>query len=211
APAREGARPRREPRRESLGRRRDPDADGAVRLVRRAPGAFQRWREGSGVNGGTAPPDGLRRLIRTPAPPPRLPPAEALPANAETSRALVADLARGAGSTHRDLLREVGDEVVISVDELARRAEFLLACLVLPAAGTHYEVLGLERDASAHEVRRRWAALMQRYHPDHFGGGEGRGGGLDAQARRVIEAYHTVKDPERPRPCDPALASQAPR
>src|SRR5262249_51474211 len=133
------------------------------------------------------------------------------PANDETFRALVADLARGDGSAYRELLREVGDEVVISVDELARRAEFLLACLVLPAAGTHYEVLGLERNASAHEVRRRWAALMQRSHPDHFGGGDGRGGWLDAQARRLIEAYHTLKDPERRRRYDAELSSQAPR
>jgi ketosteroid isomerase-like protein len=157
------------------------------------------------------PPEDVRRLIRTLAVHPVLPPAEALPANDETFRALVADLARGPGSTYRDRLREVGEEVVISVDELARRAEFLLACLVLPTAGTHYEVLGLERDAPAYEIRKRWAALMQRYHPDHFGGGDGRGGWLDAQARRLIEAYHALKDPERRRRYDAELASQPPR
>jgi len=157
------------------------------------------------------PLDDVRRLIRTLAVHPVLPPAEALPANDESLRALVADLARGPGSTHRDLLREVGEDVVISVDELARRAEFLLACLVLPTAGTYYEILGLERDAPAHEIRKRWATLMQRYHPDHFGGGDGRGGWLDAQARRLIEAYHALKDPERRRQYDAELASQAPR
>jgi DnaJ-domain-containing protein 1 len=156
-------------------------------------------------------PEDVRRLVRTLAAHPVLPPLEALPAGDEAFAALVADLARGPGSTHWDVLREVGEEVVLPADELARRAEFLLACLVLPAAGTHYEVLGLEPDAPQQEIRRRWAALMQRYHPDHFGGGNGRGGWLDAQARRLIEAYHALKDPERRRQYDADLASEAAR
>jgi curved DNA-binding protein CbpA/ketosteroid isomerase-like protein len=157
------------------------------------------------------PAENVRRLVRTLAAHPVLPPVEALPVDDETFAALVADLARGPGSTHWDVLREVGEEVVIPVDELARRAEFLLACLVLPMAGTHYEVLGLERDAPAHEIRRRWATLIQRYHPDHFGGGNGRSGWLDAQARRLIEAYHALKDPERRRQYDAELAGEAAR
>ncbi|MGH7265296.1 MAG: J domain-containing protein, partial [Candidatus Rokuibacteriota bacterium] len=136
------------------------------------------------------------RLLHLLAVHPVLPPAEALPPNDAALQSLVADLARAEGSDHADLLRELGHDRAIPVAEIARRARFLLACLLLPPAGTHYEVLGLSSDASTAEVRKRWAAMIQRYHPDHFGGAPG-GGWLDGQARRLIEAYQVLKDPVR--------------
>jgi hypothetical protein len=138
----------------------------------------------------------VRRLLHLLAAYPVLPPGEALPPNDAALQSLVADLARAEASDHAGLLREYGHDLAIPVAELARRAQFLLACLLLPPAGTHYEVLGLTADASTAEVRKRWAALIQRYHPDHFGGAPG-GGWLDGQARRLIEAYQVLKDPAR--------------
>ena len=79
----------------------------------------------------------LPRLLRILAAHPVLAPAELLPPNDESFQSLLADLARAEGSNHVDALREVAADLAIPLTELARRAEFLLACLVLPASGTH--------------------------------------------------------------------------
>lgn len=145
----------------------------------------------------------VRRIIQLLASHPVLPPAEELPSNDDALHTLLADLARGDRSTHAEPLREVGDTLMISVEELARRAEFLLACLVVPVSGTHYDVLRVAPDASPREIRKRWAFLIQRYHPDRFGGGGS--GWLEGQARRLIEAYEMLRDPERRRQYDAQL------
>ena len=92
------------------------------------------------------------------------------------------------------------------VDELARRAQFLLTCLLMPASGTHYEALGVAPDATRQQIRQRWATLMQRYHPDHLSGSAPGSNWLEGQARRLIEAYNTLKDPARRRAYDAQLA-----
>lgn len=145
----------------------------------------------------------LRQFARHPV----LPPAEGLPANDEAFRALVADLTRGDRSSHGAVLREVAEGAGLTVEELARRARFLLACLLIPASGTHYEVLGVAPNATTREIRRRWAALIRRYHPDRFSAGGGDW--LGEQARRVLEAYQTLKDPARRRRYDLELARRS--
>jgi len=152
--------------------------------------------------------EALLRVIRILAAHRVLPPPEALPPSDEAFHALLADLARGGGSSHAGTLRAVSADLRIPVEELSRRAQFLLACLLLPASGTHYEVLGVARDATKQEIRKRWAALIQRYHPDRLGGASAGSGWLDGQARRLIEAYHTLKDPARRRAYDAQLAGE---
>lgn len=142
------------------------------------------------------------RLVRLLALHPVLP-GELAPPATPAVQALLADLARGARSSRAVALREVAAEQAIPVAELARRAEFLLACLALPVTGTHYQVLGVPETATTREIRRRWAALMQRYHPDRAGGD---GGWLDRQARRLLEAYEVLRDPARRGAYDLALA-----
>jgi ketosteroid isomerase-like protein len=149
------------------------------------------------------------RLVRTLAAYPVLPPAEALPPNDEVFQGMLADLAQGEGSSDAPVLREVSTESLISVDELCRRARFLLSCLLLPTSGTYYDALGLSADAPTREIRKRWAVLIRRYHPDGRGGGAGRSGWLDERARRLIEAYQTLKDPERRRQYDAQLRGGA--
>src|SRR5262249_52378728 len=83
----------------------------------------------------------------------------------------------------------------VPLDEIARRAQFMLGCLLLPASGTFYEALDVAPDASAAEIRERWTAAIHRYHPDHFGG---QNPWLDVQARRLIEAYETLRGPPGP-------------
>jgi DnaJ-domain-containing protein 1 len=148
----------------------------------------------------------VRRLVGVLAAHPILPPIEAVSSDTEALRSVLADLARGEDSSEVETLRAVAADLVVPVEELIHRAQFVLACLVLPPTGTHYEVLGVEPDATPQEIRRRWAELIQRYHPDRFGG---TNSWLDGQARRLIEAYHTLKDPDRRQTYDAQLAYSA--
>src|SRR5262245_43627025 len=146
----------------------------------------------------------VARLLRVLAAHPVLPPIDAVSSDTETLRSVLADLARGEDSSEVETLHAVAQDVVVPVEELTQRAQFVLACLILPSSGTHYEVLGVAPDAPVQEIRRRWADLIQRYHPDRFGGGSSW---LDGQARRLIEAYHTLKDPIRRAIYDAQLAT----
>src|SRR5262249_50896411 len=148
----------------------------------------------------------VRRLLGVLAAHPILPPIEAVSTDTEALRSGLADLARGEDSSEAETMRAVAEDLVVPVEELTHRAQFVLACLILPPGGTHYEALGVEPDATPQEIRRRWAELIQRYHPDRFGGGKSW---LDGQARRLIEAYHTLKDPDRRQTYNAQLAHAA--
>lgn len=130
-----------------------------------------------------------------------LPPPRVLPGDSEELRAALAEIVEGPRSRHTALIREVAASHGVSVEEIVRRAAFLLACLVLPAAGSHYELLGVAPTASSREIRKRWATLIQRYHPDRTGPEDG----LAEQARRIIEAYQTLRDAGRRRQYDAEL------
>jgi len=133
-------------------------------------------------------------LVRLLAAHPVLPPGDVLPARSPLVRELLADLAQGEQSRHVERLRVIAGAEGISVEELARRARFLLICLELPRVGTHYDVLGVSRAATTREIRSRFAELIRLHHPDRVGPG---GGWLEEQARRLIEAYETLRDQER--------------
>ena len=143
------------------------------------------------------------QLLHTLAAYPVLPAMDRLPANDEVLHGLLADLAGGERSRYAEMVGHVATEAGITADELARRAEFLLACLILPRAETYYEMLGVAPTATPAEIRKRWATLIQRYHPDHF---ERSDGWVSDQARRLIEAYQTLRDAERRRRYDAVLA-----
>jgi hypothetical protein len=115
---------------------------------------------------------------------------------------ILADLSRAERSEHADVLREVSEERGVAIEELARRAQLTLACLLLPASGTYYEILAVQPHASTRQIRQHWAAAIRRYHPDRFGG---QNPWLETQAQRLIEAYETLRDPERRRRYDAEL------
>jgi DnaJ-domain-containing protein 1 len=150
----------------------------------------------------------VRQVARALASHPVLPSLSELSRDDGSLRQLLADLARGNKSPHAGIMREASEEQGVSVDEIARRAQFMLACLLLPVSGTFYEILGVAPRATAAEIREHWTAAIRRYHPDHFGG---QNPWLDAQARRLIEAYETLRDPERRRQYDADLAWRHPR
>jgi len=150
-------------------------------------------------------PEHVDQLLHTLAAHPVLPSMDRLPANDEVLHALLAELAGGERSRYAERVGRVATEAGITPEELARRAKFLLACLILPQAGTYYEMLGVAPSARPEEIRKRWATLIQRYHPDHFDRSDGW---VSDQARRLIEAYQTLRDPERRRHYDAELASE---
>jgi hypothetical protein len=131
-----------------------------------------------------------------------LPPPGSLPPDSDALRAALGEIVRGSRSAHAALIRQVAASRHVGVEELVRRARFVLACVALPSNGTYYELLGVTPRASSREIRRRWATLIQRYHPDHAGSE----GGLEDQARRLIEAYQTLRDPEQRRCYDAELS-----
>lgn len=74
-----------------------------------------------------------------------------------------------------------------------------------PSAPTHYDVLGISRDADANEVRRAWKTLVQVWHPDRFTGPE-----VDAAQERaaaINDAYSTLRDMGRRAAYDCRLAA----
>ncbi len=65
------------------------------------------------------------------------------------------------------------------------------------SADTHYEVLGVEADATQDDIKAAYRRLSRQVHPDQ--------GGSGALFRRVTEAYETLSDPERRKAYDDAL------
>jgi hypothetical protein len=61
---------------------------------------------------------------------------------------------------------------------------------------THYEVLGVEPDASADEIRTAYLALARLHHPDRFGAAEAPAG-TDERMRDLNAAWRALSDPDR--------------
>lgn len=68
----------------------------------------------------------------------------------------------------------------------------------------YYGVLGLARNASEEEIRRRFKALARERHPDHFRGDEKARAEKEFQA--ITEAFNVLADPERRRIHDQDLS-----
>src|SRR5689334_19030064 len=56
----------------------------------------------------------------------------------------------------------------------------------------YYAALGVERGASADEIKKAYRRLAQKYHPD-----VSKEPGAEARFKEVAEAYQTLKDPEK--------------
>ena len=77
------------------------------------------------------------------------------------------------------------------------------------AASTHYEVLGISRDASAAEVKRVYYDFARRYHPDRFRreADAPLHGRIEAAFARVARAYETLRNSGARATYDSKLAS----
>jgi molecular chaperone DnaJ len=69
-----------------------------------------------------------------------------------------------------------------------------------------YVILGLDRGASASEIKRAYTRLARRYHPGINPGDRAAG----AVFERIAEAYETLSDPERRRQYDAGVAAPLP-
>jgi hypothetical protein len=70
---------------------------------------------------------------------------------------------------------------------------------------THYDVLGIARDADAAAVRSAWKLHVQAWHPDRFSGEMREHAEL--QTSRINEAYNTLRDASRRAAYDCRLAA----
>lgn len=63
---------------------------------------------------------------------------------------------------------------------------------------THYDVLGVRREASAGEIRRAYLALARDHHPDrHAASPPDVRAAAERRMRSLNEAWHTLGDPAR--------------
>ena len=72
-------------------------------------------------------------------------------------------------------------------------------------APTHYSTLGIERDASADDVRCAWKKLVQKWHPDRFP--EDERPEAEIRASEINSAYHVLRDSGRRAAYDCRLAA----
>ena len=60
----------------------------------------------------------------------------------------------------------------------------------MPTKRDYYEALGVDRSASAEEIKKAYRKLAQQHHPD-------KSGGDAAKFKEVGEAYEVLKDPQK--------------
>ena len=63
--------------------------------------------------------------------------------------------------------------------------------------GDPYRELGLQRDASASTIKRRWRELAREHHPDRAAGNREETGRLTERMARINAAYDLLRDPLR--------------
>lgn len=76
---------------------------------------------------------------------------------------------------------------------------------VMELRRTHYDVLGIDAEADASQVRRAWKVNVQAWHPDRFEGDMRVE--AERQTSRLNEAWHTLRDSGRRAAYDCRLAA----
>jgi len=64
----------------------------------------------------------------------------------------------------------------------------------MPEKRDYYEVLGVEREASADQIKRAYRKGALKYHPDNFQGDKAE---AEARFKELAEAYEVLSDPEK--------------
>jgi curved DNA-binding protein CbpA len=71
----------------------------------------------------------------------------------------------------------------------------------------YYKVLGVERNASADDIKRAYRGLARRYHPDANPGSKG----AETRFKDVNEAYSVLGDPDKRKQYDARVSEQEAR
>jgi hypothetical protein len=80
-------------------------------------------------------------------------------------------------------------EAISARARMRRPAERQNRKIVTPAERRAFETLGLPLDASRHDLRSHYSALVRRYHPDRNGGDRSH----EARLQAVVEAYQLLR------------------
>src|SRR5262249_12369314 len=79
------------------------------------------------------------------------------------------------------------------------------------AMRTHYETLGIRREASAPQIKRAYRSLVKRYHPDLFRSGSAACAEAEKRMREINMAYAVLSNPRRRETYDSKLRVQISR
>lgn len=141
----------------------------------------------------------VKKIIAALATPNPLPDLSSLcPDKKELTRILLY-VARGLRSPYYPELREAAELQHISVEDVTKKAEVLLAQSNIASSSDFYSILEVHPQASFDEIHHKWIEQMQLYHPDMY---DSSTGWIGQQARRLNEAYAVLKDPEKRRAYD---------
>jgi len=94
----------------------------------------------------------------------------------------------------------------IDLKYLVDGANFVISRMHFNPESNYYITLGLSQNVSQEEIRERWKKLMLLYHPDRQGGDDSW---VSERAKKVNEAYSTLKDNEKRQSFDRKLLEQA--
>ncbi|CAF3448110.1 unnamed protein product [Rotaria sp. Silwood1] len=73
----------------------------------------------------------------------------------------------------------------------------LITCIIIVVCKDYYEILGVKRDASDKEIKRRFRQLALKYHPD-----KNKDSKAEEKFRSIAEAYDTLSNPSKRRQYD---------
>jgi len=106
--------------------------------------------------------------------------------------AMLVEISKGERSELLPSIRQVAERRRLSVQEIASRAAFFLACLDTPGVDDPYTILGVDPAATSEEIKDAWLSRLSLYHPDRH---PENSDFFTRQAARLNEAYQKLKDP----------------
>jgi curved DNA-binding protein CbpA len=108
-------------------------------------------------------------------------------------------------SHNTDAVRDFADRQGMGHKYLVDGANFIISKMHFNPENNYYTTLGLPQNVSQNELRERWKSLMLLYHPDRHMEGEEW---VSERAKKVNEAYSTLKDDSKRREYDRKMFKQ---
>lgn len=102
------------------------------------------------------------------------------------------------------LLDDYAAQCKASAAELQAAARFFVEQLIVLPQATHYQVLGVDRDASTQSIKANHQCLMLLFHPDKAPDADGWSGDF---IEKINSAYSVLRDPAARRRYDKSLYS----